>query len=161
MSETSEKVVREKTPAEQMRDQLKSLVGLREGMDKMMEGLAGMTVIIEQTGQTLLKRLDAPIAPELEGTVKEILGLVRAGPAKKKQRWYQDVRTPVGILALALAIVAGRPYLAGRRTDVFAALNPVIVQAYPSLSPAVKAKLDTVYTQHGYLSPAKQMETTR
>jgi hypothetical protein len=122
-------------------------------MKKSTEAMQGFTAAIEKTCDTLLRRLDEPVVPGLQGSIDEILQVMRA----EKQPPPLNTKRLVG-LALGLVLVSGSlgwyvgqtPAVIRQRASLMEHVHGVLVERYPTVPTELKAKLTTVYTQHGF-----------
>jgi hypothetical protein len=117
-----------------------------------------LTKTIQATCDTLLRRLDEPVLPGLQGALEEILDVMRADkqPAPVSSRWL--VGCGLGLVLLSGALTwyvshcrAGSPpAVLQRRAVLMEHVNAVLVERYSSLPADLKAKLTTVYSKQGF-----------
>jgi hypothetical protein len=148
MSEAS--AVQAKPPAAAMKE---SLERIEAKLDTQLEGAEAFTKAIEKTCDTLMRRLDEPVVPGLQGSLEEILQVMRA----EKQPARLNMKRLLGA-ALGLVLVSGSlgwyvghtPVVIRQRASLMEHVHGVLVERAPNMPADLKAKLTTVYTQHGF-----------
>jgi hypothetical protein len=111
------------------------------------------TKAIQTTCDTLLKRLDEPVVPGLQGSIEEILQVVRAEKQAPQQDWKR-----LAALGGAVALLSGlagwyvghTPRLVRQQAVLMQHVNAVLVERLPALPADVKAKIQAVYKQQGF-----------
>jgi hypothetical protein len=123
-----------------------------------------LTKAIQATCDTLLRRLEEPVVPGLQGSLDEILQVMRA----EKQQHPLNHKRLVGI-GLGLVLLSGvvgwsigqtTARVVVQRARLMEGVHAVLIER-PALVPAeLKAKIVAVYAQHGFarelLSPPPQ-----
>jgi hypothetical protein len=111
------------------------------------------TQAIQKTCDTLLRRLEEPVVPGLQGSLDEILQVTRA----EKQAAPLQTKRLAG-LAVGLALLSGAcgwyvghtPTVVVQRARLMESVHAVLMER-PALVPAeLKTKLAAVYGQHGF-----------
>jgi hypothetical protein len=121
------------------------------------------TQAIQKTCDTLLRRLEEPVVPGLQGSLDEILQVMRA----EKQAPPRSTKRLAG-LAVGLALLSGvvgwsighTPAVVVQRARLMEGVHAVLMER-PALVPAeLKTRLAAVYVQHGFarelLSPPQK-----
>jgi hypothetical protein len=153
---SEEHAVPAKPPAAAMKE---SLERIEAKLDTQLEGAEAFTKAIEKTCDTLVRRLDEPVVPGLQGSLEEILQVMRA----EKQPARLNMPRLMSI-ALGLVLVSGglgwylgsAPTVVRQRASLMQHVNGILTERSQSLPADLRAKLATVYAQHGFPSPEQQ-----
>jgi hypothetical protein len=114
---------------------------------------------IQATCDTLLRRLDEPVIPGLQGSLDEILEVMRAEkqPPRLNMPWLMSIALGLVLVSGGLGWYVGyTPAAIRQRANLMEQVNAVLVERQQTLPPEVKSKLATIYTQQGFAPVEKQ-----
>jgi hypothetical protein len=112
-----------------------------------------LTLAIDATCATLLRRLDEPVVPGLQGALDEILQVMRAERQRPRLNWKRLAGLGGALVLLsgfAGWYVAYTPRLVRQQATLMQHINAVLLERQSALPADLKAKLGAVYTQQGF-----------
>lgn len=112
---------------------------------------------VEKTCDTLVRRLDEPVMPGLQGSIEDIIQTLHAEKQPPVLDWRRLAGIGVGIALLSGVLgwwIGATPLAQRQQARLMEQVHGVLVERYQTLPPELKTRLTTVYNKQGFLLEA-------